>query len=223
MGDRKMKDRPSRQRGFLSCSCPSYSCPPGPRSEDRTLQTEPRSQRPTRSTLSHGAGECWVMECSIAAISLPTIPLPPVWNILFRNAWFPLRPSLRRARAASARHAEVSPYAAVGRVDGAHRHHFRRDSCARRSDPPMRFREPANRCMSQRFEARETRRKTAACESREAVLRCPAFTGCFRGSARGVGDRRTTGPRRSPPQNAPRPAVAGVRRPTGGGGCGLCP
>ena len=28
----------------------------------------------------------------------PPLPLPPVWNILLRNAWFPLRPSLRRAR-----------------------------------------------------------------------------------------------------------------------------
>ena len=107
MGDRKMKDRPSRQRGFLSCSCPSYSCPPGPSTEDRTSRTEPRSQRPTRSTLSHGAGECRAMECSIAAIPLPTIPLLPVWIILFRSAWFPLRPSLRRARAAPVRLARI--------------------------------------------------------------------------------------------------------------------
>ena len=45
--------------------------------------------------------------------------LAPVWNILFRNAWFPLRPSLQRARAASVRQAEVSPSEAVGATGGS--------------------------------------------------------------------------------------------------------
>ena len=62
------------------------------------------------------------MECSIAAIPLPTIPLPPVGNIVFRNAWFLTPPfptaSSSPRRSDTPRSVLAPRFAALG---GAHR------------------------------------------------------------------------------------------------------